>query len=93
MRSKAPIWFPFDGKFQLKNAATESPDSSLGKKDFKRLLGELIVEMDDLQRMLYAQDRYAVLLGLSGHGRLGERQHHPRRHERHRSGRMPGIFL
>jgi len=62
----SPYLVPFDGKFEIKNAATESPDSSLGKKDFKRLLGELIVEMDDLQRMLYAQDRYAVLLVFQG---------------------------
>ena len=62
----SPYLVPFDGKFHIKKAATVSPDSSLGKKDFKRLLGELIVEMDDLQRMLYAQDRYAVLLVFQG---------------------------
>jgi hypothetical protein len=49
--------------------------------------------MDDLQRMLCAQDRYAVLLVFSGHGRLGKSQHHLHRHERHRSGRMPGVFV
>jgi len=62
----SPYLVPFNGKFQIKMAATELPDTNLGKKDFKRLLGELIVEMDDLQRMLYAQDRYAVLLIFQG---------------------------
>lgn len=62
----SPYLVPFDGAFQRKSAGTEPPDSSLGKKDFKRLLGELMVELDDSQRMLYAQDRYAVLLIFQG---------------------------
>jgi PPK2 family polyphosphate:nucleotide phosphotransferase len=62
----SPYLIPFDGAFQVKSAATEPPDSSLDKKDYKRLLGDLIGELDDLQRMLYAQDRYAVLLIFQG---------------------------
>jgi PPK2 family polyphosphate:nucleotide phosphotransferase len=62
----SPYSVPFDGAFQRNSAGTEPPDSSLGKKDFKRLLGELMAELDDSQRMLYAQDRYAVLLIFQG---------------------------
>jgi len=62
----SPYLIPFDAAFQVNSAATEPPDSSLDKKDYKRLLDDLIAELDDLQRMLYAQDRYAVLLIFQG---------------------------
>jgi len=63
---KSPYLVPFDGAFRIKNAASEPPDSSLDKKDYKRMLAELIAELDDLQRMLYAQDRFAVLMIFQG---------------------------
>lgn len=62
----SPYLVPFDGGFQRKNAGTEAPDSDLNKKDYKRLLGDLMVELDDLQRILYAENRYAVLLIFQG---------------------------
>ena len=63
---KSPYLVPFDGSFQRKNFDTEPPDSRLDKQDYKRLLGDLSQELDDSQRMLYAQDRYAVLLIFQG---------------------------
>lgn len=68
----SPYSVPFDGAFQHKSVGTEPPDSSLGKRDFKRLLGELMAELDDSQRMLYAQDRYAVLLIFQGMDAAGK---------------------
>jgi PPK2 family polyphosphate:nucleotide phosphotransferase len=62
----SPYLIPFDSDFRIAAAATEPPDSSLDKKDYKRLLGDLTAELDDLQRMLYAQDRFAVLLIFQG---------------------------
>jgi PPK2 family polyphosphate:nucleotide phosphotransferase len=62
----SPYLIPFDEAFQVDGAATEPPDSSLDKKDYRRLLDDLVEELDDLQRMLYAQDRYAVLLIFQG---------------------------
>ena len=62
----SPYLVPFDGGFRRKSAGTEAPDSDLNKKDYKRLLGDLMVELDDLQRILYAEDRYSVLLIFQG---------------------------
>lgn len=51
-----------DGTFRVKNAATAPPGDSWGKKKCKQLLAKRIDEISDLQRMLYAHDRYAILL-------------------------------
>jgi PPK2 family polyphosphate:nucleotide phosphotransferase len=53
---------PFDGAFSVGEAATKPPEGAPGKKKSKEQLGELIDEMRDLQRMLYAHDKYALLL-------------------------------
>ncbi len=51
-----------NGKFRIKNAATAPPGDAPGKKKCKQRLAKLIDEISDLQRMLYAHDRYAILL-------------------------------
>jgi PPK2 family polyphosphate:nucleotide phosphotransferase len=53
---------PEDGSFRIVHASTLPPKSGSGKKENKKRLNGLIAEMDDLQRMLYAQDKYALLL-------------------------------
>jgi PPK2 family polyphosphate:nucleotide phosphotransferase len=53
---------PFDGAFSIGEAATKPPDDAPGKKKNKVQLEDLIDEMRDLQRMLYAHDKYALLL-------------------------------
>lgn len=53
---------PFDGAFSVGEAATKPPDDAPGKKENKVQLEDLIDEMRDLQRMLYAQDKFALLL-------------------------------
>ncbi len=53
---------PFNGAFSVIEAATKPPDDAPDKKKSKVQLEDLIDEMRDLQRMLYAQDKYALLL-------------------------------
>ena len=51
-----------DGTFRIKHAASAPPKDSPGKKKCKEKLAKLIDEISDLQRILYAHDKYAVLL-------------------------------
>ncbi len=54
--------FPFDGNFTVSEAQTSPPDGAPGKKKNKNELEDLVDELRELQRMLYAQDKYALLL-------------------------------
>ncbi len=58
----SPYLISDDGKFRVQDAATAPPADSPGKKKCKQRLENCIDEISDLQRMLYAQDRYAILL-------------------------------
>ncbi|MGD9079757.1 MAG: polyphosphate kinase 2 family protein [Desulfobacterales bacterium] len=58
----SPYLVSEDGKFRVKTAATEPPKDSPDKKECKQRIRKLIDEISDLQRMLYAHDRYAILL-------------------------------
>lgn len=53
---------PFNGHFHVKDFATTSPKGAPGKKECHTRLKELVVELDDLQRMLYAHERHALPL-------------------------------
>ncbi len=53
---------PFDDAFSVGEAATKPPEDAPGKKKNKEQLEDMIDEMRDLQRMLYAHDKYALLL-------------------------------
>ncbi|MCP3959380.1 MAG: polyphosphate kinase 2 family protein [bacterium] len=57
-----PYLVPFDGSFDLGDAATAPPDDAPGKKGCKKRLEDQIDELRDLQRMLYAHDHHSVLL-------------------------------
>ena len=59
---KNPYLVPFDGSFRCKDAATDSPENAPRKKDCNRQLKQLIDELDELQRVLYAHNKYALLL-------------------------------
>ncbi|MCB1307431.1 MAG: hypothetical protein KDK30_04595 [Leptospiraceae bacterium] len=52
---------PEDGKFKIKDSRTE-PENDPGKKKCKAELEELVEELHDLQRILYAHDHHSVLL-------------------------------
>jgi PPK2 family polyphosphate:nucleotide phosphotransferase len=53
---------PFDHSFQLHKASTVPPKEESGKKENRKKLNHLIDDLEDLQRRLYAQDKYALLL-------------------------------
>ena len=58
----SPYLVPFDSSFQLAAFPTAPPESGPTGKAAKKALKDRIDELDDLQRMLAAQDRYSVLL-------------------------------
>ncbi|MFO7587357.1 MAG: polyphosphate kinase 2 family protein [Gemmatimonadota bacterium] len=58
---KSPFLVPFDGSFDLRKAPT-APDDDPGKKRARKELEASIERLRELQRMLYAQDRWSVLL-------------------------------
>jgi PPK2 family polyphosphate:nucleotide phosphotransferase len=59
----SPFLVGYDGKFRVDRAATEPPKGSPDKRSCKRRLAKLIVnDLSDLQRIFYAEDKYALLL-------------------------------
>lgn len=56
-----PFLVPFNGEFSQSGAPTFVEDVA-DKKAYKNCLEELVDELDDLQRRLYAEDKYSVLL-------------------------------
>ncbi len=58
----SPYLVKDNGKFRVKNTASAPPSDSPGKKKCKEKLAGLIDAITDLQRILYAHDKYAVLL-------------------------------
>ncbi len=53
---------PHDADFRVDDARTAPPKNAPSKKECKQRLEELKDRLRDLQRVLYADDRYAVLL-------------------------------
>jgi len=53
---------PTDGSFARDRVSSEPPGDAPGKKAARRALRDQVGQLDDLQRRLYAEDRYAVLL-------------------------------
>jgi len=58
----SPYLVPFDGKFRVAKAPTAPPDGDGKKKVNKKELEEAVERLRPLQRKLYADDRYAMLL-------------------------------
>ena len=58
----SPYLVKDDGKFSVKKAKTAPPKDAADKKKCKKRLAKRIDEISELQRMLYAHDRYAILL-------------------------------
>ena len=52
---------PFNGSFSVTEANTKPPEKP-DKKQYEKQLKQHINDLDDLQRRLYAQDRYSLLL-------------------------------
>jgi len=53
---------PTDGSFRLADVSCSPPDGSEKKRAAKEELHELVDELDDLQRKLYADDKHGLLL-------------------------------
>jgi len=58
----SPYLVPFDGSFGLAGALTSPPDEAPKKATLKDQLEESVERLDDLQRRLYADDHWGVLL-------------------------------
>ena len=58
----SPYLVPFDGSFRAGGARTSPPKDAPGTKKAKKLLDKAVEDLDELQRVLYADDRRAVLL-------------------------------
>ena len=57
-----PFLVPFDGSFRVKGVQTAPPARDRHKGRNKKQLRKLIGELDRLQRVLFADNRFAVLL-------------------------------
>ena len=58
---KSKFLVPFDESFSLSDVSSTS-QSFDAKKDYKKKLNEIVEELHDLQRILYAHDKHALLL-------------------------------
>ena len=58
---KSKYLVPFNGKFSIKNTPTKPPASDPGEKKNQKKLKKLKNELRDLQDVLYAHNKYAVL--------------------------------
>ncbi len=62
----SPYLVPFDGRWKIAKARTSPPKNApkgkKGKAANKRVLGENVAELYELQRKLYADNRFALLL-------------------------------
>lgn len=58
----SPFLVPSDGSFRHRKTPTQSDGPPPSKKEYKQRLKGIIEELDSWQRVLYAQDRYALLL-------------------------------
>jgi len=58
----SPYLVPFDGAFRISTAVTSPPEGVPKKAALKEQLEESVARLDDLQRRLYADDHWGVLL-------------------------------
>lgn len=58
----SPYLVPTDGSFSVKDAPTTPPSGALGKKECKARLKETVSDISELQRVMYAHDKYSLLL-------------------------------
>ncbi len=58
----SPYLVPFDGRFKRRHFPTLAPNLKSNKKKLKKQLQATVRTLAELQKVLYAHDRYAVLL-------------------------------
>ena len=59
---KSDFLVPFDGSFLIPAVSTKPPESEKLEQDYKKELEKIIEDLHDLQRILYAFDKHAILL-------------------------------
>jgi PPK2 family polyphosphate:nucleotide phosphotransferase len=59
---KSPYLVPFDGSFRQRKAPTGPPRGAPDKAAAKERLADLVEDLEELQKILYADDRRALLL-------------------------------
>ncbi|MFK7993773.1 MAG: PPK2 family polyphosphate kinase [Granulosicoccus sp.] len=57
-----PFTVPFDGNFSVSDSRSTPPKDVPGKKSLEKELSTCVARISELQRKLYADDRYALLL-------------------------------
>ena len=60
--AKSPYLVPFDGSFRQQDIPTKPAESKADKKTLKQRLKDTIENLDELQQVMYAHDRYSLLL-------------------------------
>lgn len=60
--AKNPYLVPFNGKFRVKDAATDPPKGHRNAARNEKELSARIDEMSDMQKKLYASDKHSLLL-------------------------------
>jgi PPK2 family polyphosphate:nucleotide phosphotransferase len=58
----SPYLASFDGKFKVDDATTSPPKGTPKKDELEQELADAVEKLGKLQRVLYAQDKYAILL-------------------------------
>ncbi|MEZ4422618.1 MAG: polyphosphate kinase 2 family protein [Gemmatimonadota bacterium] len=58
----SPYLVPFDGSFDVGAAPTAPPSDAPSERALEKKQEELVEQLSDLQRILYAHDKHAVLL-------------------------------
>lgn len=53
---------PFDSNFSIADCSTEPPEDTAGKKSLEKQLAQCVAQISELQRKLYADNRYSLLL-------------------------------
>ena len=53
---------PFDGSFSIADSVTAPPEDKPGKKALEEELQECVAQISELQRKLYADNRFSLLL-------------------------------
>ncbi len=59
---KSNFLVPFDESFTIESAPTSAEEFVDDKKDYKKELKNVVEDLYDLQRILYAHDKHAILL-------------------------------
>ncbi len=57
-----PYRVPYNGNFKVEDTTTKPPADAAGKKASKKALKKAVKELYELQRVLYASDKYSLLL-------------------------------